>query len=153
MRMASRDVCDAETWANTVLNRSSTSVQQRLDMLSQDSSWNNPNSSSSQRRLEFAPTDSVRLYVPDRREHFPLLWDEDFMEAEESEESDDSEDEHDEHDGNHASSYSIGIDELACAPRHANRFHSGALWFGEEDTPIAQDVEDRLTYEGAFNIW
>lgn len=33
MRLASREVCDDETWANTVLNRSSISVQERLSEL------------------------------------------------------------------------------------------------------------------------
>lgn len=38
MRLASRDVCDDETWANTVLNRSSCSVQERLYMLAHETS-------------------------------------------------------------------------------------------------------------------
>ena len=33
MRIASRDVCDDETWTNTILNRSTCSVQDWLDML------------------------------------------------------------------------------------------------------------------------
>lgn len=36
MRLASREVCDDETWANTCRNRSHCSVQERLHMLLED---------------------------------------------------------------------------------------------------------------------
>lgn len=78
MRLASREVCDDETWANTVLNRSASSVQERLYELESEDEWSDsasesddgirwepllqPPSSPSRRRLEFAETHMVRIF-------------------------------------------------------------------------------------------
>lgn len=92
MRLASRDVCDDETWANTVLNRSSCSVQERLHMLA----WELPNALevaactlTTRRKLEFAPKDMVRIFEKD------VLECDGWMFADDDESSDDSDDEFD----------------------------------------------------------
>lgn len=77
MRLASREVCDDETWANTVLNRSASSVQERLFELETGvEGWGEiPGESSgsesddeiprrrSRRSIEFAEMDMVREFV------------------------------------------------------------------------------------------
>lgn len=85
MRLASRDVCDDETWANTVLNRSSCSVQERLCMLESET-WIDIRQlpiRSDRKRLAFAPMDHVLIFEKDVLE--PHLDD-----------SDSSEDDHEE---------------------------------------------------------
>ena len=66
MRLASRDICDDETWANTVLNRSTCSVQERLDMID-GNDWDFANNKhGGRRRLVFAAQDMVRVFeVPE----------------------------------------------------------------------------------------
>eukprot|EP00177_Eucheuma_denticulatum_P000664 GFKZ01001187.1.p2 GENE.GFKZ01001187.1~~GFKZ01001187.1.p2 ORF type:complete len:111 (+),score=21.65 GFKZ01001187.1:416-748(+) len=78
MRLASREVCDDETWANTVLNRSPCSVQERLYELESEEEWSDSGSESGDsfdglfsrrrrerlrpKRLEFAACDMVRVF-------------------------------------------------------------------------------------------
>lgn len=72
MRLASREVCDDETWANTVLNRSASSVQERLYELESEDEWSESGSESedeirvsprrTRKRLEFAETHMVRIF-------------------------------------------------------------------------------------------
>lgn len=76
MRLASREVCDDETWANTVLNRSACSVQERLfELEAAVESWGEPPGESSgsesdddvpgarRKSIEFAENDMVREFV------------------------------------------------------------------------------------------
>lgn len=69
MRLASRDVCDDETWANTVLNRSSCSVQERLCMLQSEAYIDTrllpTRSNRNRKRLAFAPMDHVLVFEKD----------------------------------------------------------------------------------------
>ncbi|CAN8063689.1 unnamed protein product [Agarophyton chilense] len=71
MRLASREVCDDETWANTVLNRSSCSVQQRLNMLVDELHGEELHGDERHRKrtpsIEFAPHDMVRVFEVDVR--------------------------------------------------------------------------------------
>lgn len=78
MRLASREVCDDETWANTVLNRSASSVQERLYELESEDEWSEGGSGSesgsesedeirvrprrARKRLEFADTHMIRIF-------------------------------------------------------------------------------------------
>lgn len=77
MRLASREVCDDETWANTVLNRSACSVQERLfELEASVESWGELAGESSgsesdddvpgarrRKSIEFAEKDMVREFV------------------------------------------------------------------------------------------
>lgn len=70
MRLASRDMCDDETWANTVLNRSSCSVQDRLNLLAWEvlpleSFGFVRRERNSGKRLEFAKHDTVCIFEKD----------------------------------------------------------------------------------------
>lgn len=91
MRLASRDVCDDETWTNTVFNRSLCSVSERLHLLacellpddimlpprargdgdSHASSSRNASGNVGGKKLEFATRDMVRVF------HAPCSDDED----------------------------------------------------------------------------
>lgn len=69
MRLASPDLCDAQTWANTIQNRSSCSVRQRLSLLKLESLDDSPSHQSynhtCKRRLAFAPIHTVRIFIKD----------------------------------------------------------------------------------------
>lgn len=68
MRLASRDLCDEETWANTVVNRtSSCSVQERIHLLASemfaiDDGGFLLGRQRSERRLAFAKHDTVCVF-------------------------------------------------------------------------------------------
>lgn len=85
MRLASREVCDDETWANTVLNRSSIGVQERLYELESEAAfswggvfgedWSSSESEDEltprkrrRKRLEFAEVDVICEFVVERGE-------------------------------------------------------------------------------------
>lgn len=102
MRLASRDVCDDETWANTVLNRSSCSVQERLCMLESET-WIDVRQiprRSERKRLAFAPMDHVLIFEKDVLEHH--LDDSDSSE----DDNDENEDDHTLHQRNRNQSHS-----------------------------------------------
>ncbi|PXF44898.1 hypothetical protein BWQ96_05388 [Gracilariopsis chorda] len=69
MRLASREVCDDETWANTVLNRSACSVQQRLHMLLSESENDVRPTRSRTPSIEFAQVDMVRIFQVEQDDH------------------------------------------------------------------------------------
>lgn len=69
MRLASREVCDDETWANTVLNRSACSVQQRLHMLLAESDGEVRPARSRTPSIEFADKHMVRIFQVDHDDY------------------------------------------------------------------------------------
>ena len=82
MRLASRDVCDEQTWMNTISNRSSQSVQDRLSQLNNsfaiDVTCVSPKR---QRRLTFSSDNIIHMFSIDEK-----YIDDDMTESEEEEE-------------------------------------------------------------------
>ena len=77
MRLASREICDDETWANTVRNRSQCSVQERLSMLSdaEDDDDSPAARGARRRKLIFAERDLVRVFQVERDHAVDDIWD------------------------------------------------------------------------------